>query len=89
VKDATDVDRCFMDYLQSKKRKYTVKDATDVDRCFMDYLQSKKRKSSENADEQFLLSLLPDISKMNMLQKRIFKKRVLDEIDSVFDEEEP
>jgi hypothetical protein len=49
-----------------KKRRYPVKDTIDVDKCFMDYLQTKTRKSSQNADEQFLLSLLPDMAEIDL-----------------------
>jgi len=57
-----------------KKRRYPVKDTMDVDKCFMDYLQTKTRKSSQNADEQFLLSLLPDMAEMDLRQKIMLKK---------------
>jgi hypothetical protein len=43
-----------------------VHDTTDVDKCFMDYLQPKKGESSENTEKQFLLSLLPYMSEMNV-----------------------
>lgn len=36
-----------------------------------------------NADLDFLKSLLPDLSKMNDYQKRLFKRRTLETIDSI------
>nr|XP_018897038.1 PREDICTED: uncharacterized protein LOC109030499 [Bemisia tabaci] len=49
--------------------------------CF-EFMQTSMIQDS-NPDLQFLKSLLPDISKMNDHQKRQFKKRTLDVIDSI------
>jgi len=49
---------------KNNKKKKTVNE-TDVDRCFIDYFNNKKHKPNESADEQFLLSLLPDVEQIN------------------------
>ncbi|KAL1488134.1 hypothetical protein ABEB36_015092 [Hypothenemus hampei] len=56
-----------------------------VDQCLIDYITTKKTSmpQSSNPDYDFLKSLLPDLAKMNDYQKRLFKKRTLDIIDSI------
>jgi hypothetical protein len=54
----------------------------------MDYLQSKTGKSSQNANEQFLLNLLLDMAVRNLRQGKNIKKRLLDVLESIFDNEE-
>lgn len=54
----------------------------------MDYLQPKTGESSENTEKQFLLSLLPYMSEMNVWQEKNIQKRALGVIGSFFDEEE-
>lgn len=65
------------------KRQKTSKMANEADKCFMDYVTYKKASQNSNLDLEFLKSLLPDIAKMNYYQKRQFKKRTLDVIDSI------
>lgn len=73
----------------TKKRAIHVKTSTDeVDKCFIDYVTSKKdsKTNKSNSDLDFFKSLLPDISKMTDYQKRQFKRRTLDTIDSILDD---
>lgn len=63
---------------------------SDVDNCFMEYFETKKKKMStapECADQKFLLSLLPDIQQMNPIQKRQFKRKVLDVIGCILEDQ--
>lgn len=41
----------------------------------------------ECADQKFLLSLLPDIQQMNPIQKRQFKRKVLDVIGCILEDQ--
>ncbi|CAI6371318.1 unnamed protein product [Macrosiphum euphorbiae] len=66
-----------------------MKTSTDeVDKCVIDYITSKKdsQTNKNNSDLDFFKSLLPDISKMTDYQKRQFKRRTLDTIDSILDD---
>jgi len=73
----------------AKKLKVNSK-RSDVDNCFMEYFETKKKNIStapECADQKFLLSLLPDIQQMNSIQKRQFKKKVLDVIGCILEDQ--
>jgi len=74
----------------TKKRALSnMKTTTDeVDKCVIDYIISKKdsQTNKNNSDLDFLKSLLPDISKITDYQKRQFKKRTLNTIDSILDD---
>jgi len=64
--------------------------ADDHDNCFMEYFETKKKKMSttpECTDQKFLLSLLPDIQQMNSIQKRQFKRNVLDVIGCILEDQ--
>lgn len=65
-----------------KKQKISKNTENEDTKCFMDY---KKTRPLQNikSDLRFLKSLLPDIAKMNDYQKRQFKKRTLEVIDSI------
>ncbi|VVC36297.1 BESS motif,MADF domain [Cinara cedri] len=66
-----------------------MKTSTDlVDKCFVDYITSKRdsQTNKSNSDLDFFKSLLSDISKMTDYQKRQFKRRILDIIDSILDD---
>jgi len=72
-----------------KRALYNMKTSTDeVDKCVIDYITSKKdsQTNKNNSDLDFFKSLLPDISKMTDYQKRQFKRRTLDTIDSILDD---
>lgn len=72
----------------TKKRATHTKTSMDeVDKCIIDYVTSKKdsQTNKSNSDLDFFKSLLPDISKMADYQKRQFKRRTLDTIDSILD----
>lgn len=59
---------------------------SDIDNCFMEYFETKKKKMSttpECADQNFLLSLLPDKQQISPIQKRQFKRKVLDVIGCI------
>lgn len=73
----------------AKKLKVNSK-ISDVDNCFMEYFETKKKKNSttpECADQKFLLSLLPDIQQMSPIQKRQFKRKVLDVIGCILEDQ--
>lgn len=73
----------------AKKLKVNSK-ISDVDHCFMEYFETKKKKISttpECADQKFLLSLLPDIQQMSPIQKRQFKRKVLDVIGCILEDQ--
>lgn len=66
-----------------------MKTSTDeVDKCFIDYITSKKESltNKSNSDLDFFKSLLPDISKITDYQKRQFKRRTLETIDSILED---
>ncbi|XP_060855464.1 uncharacterized protein LOC132933163, partial [Metopolophium dirhodum] len=69
-----------------KSNKIKTTNEIDVDRCFIDYFNNKKHKPNDSADENFLLSLLPDVQQMSQTQKRRFKREVLAVIDSILEE---
>lgn len=57
----------------------------EADKCFIDYV---KRQSTEDADLEFLRSLLPDVKKMDPRRKRRFKTSILEMIDNILVEQE-
>lgn len=72
-----------------KRALHNMKTSTDeVDKCFVDYINSKKDSQTNkgNSDLDFFKSLLPDISKMTDYQKRQFKRRTLETIDSILED---
>lgn len=62
-----------------KQSKRAIQD--DVDRAFIDYLRNKTNRSPKEPKTEgmkmFLLSLLPDLSKMSEEQTRLFKRKTL------------
>ena len=70
---------------QSKKRGRENGDETG--HVFMNYMMAKPAfRNEQNADSEFLHSLLPDVSSMNPQQKRKFKIEVLKLIDDCLKE---
>lgn len=61
--------------------------AVDMEQSLADYFEAKRAnvitKQTENADQKFLLSLLPDIELMNSNQKRKCKLQFLEVIDKI------
>lgn len=58
--------------------------SVEADKSLIEYLNMKKAESSRNdPDLEFMKSLLPDIKKMSDYQKRLFKRRTLEVIDSI------
>lgn len=51
------------------------------------FLQVKDERVESNSNKMFLLSLMPDLCSMNDKQKRYFKRKVLELIDNILDEQ--
>ncbi|XP_050506511.1 uncharacterized protein LOC126884572 [Diabrotica virgifera virgifera] len=84
---------------ESKLKKLKTAHVTleDVNKVVLDYFEENKKKQSTNrpfdsanddADVQFLLSLLPDLKKMTDRQKRKYKVGVLNLAGQILDESE-
>ena len=71
-------------HYESKTQKMRPAEMDPLEKCAVDYFRSKNiTKEVENPDLQFLKSLLPDIERMNNLQKHQFKMRTMQTIGDI------
>ncbi|XP_049766610.1 uncharacterized protein LOC126100121 [Schistocerca cancellata] len=61
-----------------------------VDNGFIEWMKMKKsaNKSDQDAEHQFLLSLLPDLKNLSMHQRRIFKIQTMSLLHKLLEEDE-
>ena len=72
---------------RSRSKKRGRENDDEVDHVFVNYMKAKTAfRNEQNADAEFLHSLLPDISSMSPQQKRKFKIEVLKLIDDCLKE---
>lgn len=81
------LEECYdVSFVQRRQQTVEKKQYKDVENGYIQYETLEQDPLEINSDLEFLKSLLPDLCKMTDYQKRQFKKKTLDVIDTILND---